>query len=179
MPISNANTRTFVLLGLLICIRRVIRRQRTLSHVTSDQCTHSYWKYTNRYLRCIHITQQPFRVHSGTNNDDTRQQLYILIKHDQNSTHYHVTWEQCEHSADSWRDLTLLTASDVTWSHVTSAWCVFTFSVMRNVSFAVKFWYCITNCANHMWWVDNEKFHSHEWFSTLHARIRLVLSFNT
>jgi hypothetical protein len=28
-------------LGVLICIRRVIRRQPTLSHVTSDQCTHS------------------------------------------------------------------------------------------------------------------------------------------
>jgi hypothetical protein len=52
------------------------RRQPTLSHVTSDQCTHSYWKYTFRYLRCIHITKQPFRVHNCTNNNDTTTALH-------------------------------------------------------------------------------------------------------
>jgi hypothetical protein len=63
-----------------------------------------------------------------------RSKFYILLKSrsnliipDQTSTHYHVTPEQCELSADSWRDPILLTAFDVTWSHVTSAYCVCAF----------------------------------------------------
>jgi hypothetical protein len=52
-----------------------------------------------------------------------------LIKPDQTSTHYHVTSEQCDNSADSWSDPTLLTAPDITWSHVTSALCVSTLNL--------------------------------------------------
>jgi hypothetical protein len=56
----------------------------------------------SRYLRCIHITKQPFRVHSCTNNDDdtttTLHTNQTSIKPDQTSTHYHVMSEQREHS---------------------------------------------------------------------------------
>jgi hypothetical protein len=106
------------------CIRRVIRRQPTLSHVTSDQCTHSYWKYTNRYLRCIHMM--------------TRQQLYILIKPDQTWSNLIkprriTTPHQNSVSTPPISEVIPLYWRHLTWRglHVTSAKCVSTFR--RNV----------------------------------------------
>jgi hypothetical protein len=85
-------------LGVLICIRRVIRRQPTLSHVTSDEYilkVHTQYTLPSSHFALIIVQMMMM----------TRQQLYILIKPRSNLIKPDQTWSNLIKPDQTWSNL--------------------------------------------------------------------------